>query len=840
MIERQKKIYLCNPMLEKINVLNGLKTDTADYHPHVKDYDELTFEVDKYVEIDGQLVPSNCYDMLDVYMYLYLEDIGHFQMQMPTVVNDGYHESKQIVAYSIEKEFEDKDWKGLEVNTGLDGSYERIVDGNLDELGFAKEHVVLFRPDKPELSLLHIIINEKMPMWSVREEDIDPLSWNKKMSISEDNINCYALLTSVIAPKLDIIFMFDTMNRRLKVIDKDSLNSKKYDTNIYIGLRNLMNSEDFSIDEDSVFTRFYVQGDDTLDIRDYNYNDNRMVNLDYFLNNKYMPDELIEKVKNWLHWRDYNRQDYLNYSKQLADINDKITEITYRVPHDGLETNQYTNMDDELLVENQKYFNAQIEALQVSVDPEAASRVVDGKYVPRKKPNGDVDHDWYLEKLWDKENGYGGYYTYYEIITFILPNIQIAINNKGKVKEEKEDYIEDFEQMWELSGIKELEALEKKYMEAMASLENYALPWSQLTDIEKADELGGEGAWNVKHDEYAKYVEWLGDENTPDTLRYQLKLLRDEVADLQEEYDNVDEVYRKPLIDMAQIDSEFWGLTTKELYNVYTLLHDTDYQNQNIITTSVDTALTKIDREIELYEDAEGKLSEVSQPQMHYNVTSDNFLHIPEFSGWKDDLDLLNFIRVGIYDNYAIKLRVIGYHYNPCEIDPQLELEFSNFITSKSGRSDLTDIVGNENNRGAKNSISIGTGDSETDRQYMAALLEKMVQTQLFSSAVSGIASGTVAQVDDGKIMNLVTELINASEIHVDRLTGDTAEFGELIAEYISADFIGTEALKAVKANIAEVLTVGTDTITEITGDYISTTTINASQIVGNDADFQT
>jgi len=80
MIERQKLIYLANPALEIINVLNGVKTETADYHPHVKDYDELTFEVDKYINVDGEMVLSNCYDMLDVYMYLYLEDVGFFQM----------------------------------------------------------------------------------------------------------------------------------------------------------------------------------------------------------------------------------------------------------------------------------------------------------------------------------------------------------------------------------------------------------------------------------------------------------------------------------------------------------------------------------------------------------------------------------------------------------------------------------------------------------------------------------------------------------------------------------------------------------------------------------------
>ena len=51
---------------------------------------------------------------------------------------------------------------------------------------------------------------------------------------------------------------------------------------------------------------------------------------------------------------------------------------------------------------------------------------------------------------------------------------------------------------------------------------------------------------------------------------------------------------------------------------------------------------------------------------------------------------LLKFVRLGIRDNYSVKLRVIGYRWNPCEVTPELQLEFSNMIVSKSGRTDFT------------------------------------------------------------------------------------------------------------------------------------------------------
>ena len=57
----------------------------------------------------------------------------------------------------------------------------------------------------------------------------------------------------------------------------------------------------------------------------------------------------------------------------------------------------------------------------------------------------------------------------------------------------------------------------------------------------------------------------------------------------------------------------------------------------------------------------------------------------------------------------------MGYTWNPCEIDPNLQIDFSSMITNRSGRSDLTHLLNTDNNRGSKNSISIGTGNSKSD-----------------------------------------------------------------------------------------------------------------------------
>ena len=96
------------------------------------------------------------------------------------------------------------------------------------------------------------------------------------------------------------------------------------------------------------------------------------------------------------------------------------------------------------------------------------------------------------------------------------------------------------------------------------------------------------------------------------------------------------------------------------------------------------------------------KLSEAAQPQYKFSVTLDNLYRIPEFEDWESQLALLNFIRLGIKDDYGVKVRVTGITYNPCESTSDLSIDFSSMITSRSGRTDLSELIDDENYRGAK------------------------------------------------------------------------------------------------------------------------------------------
>lgn len=839
MIQQGKKIYLCDLNLKPITILNGVKTDTANCNLRVKDYSELTFDVNEYIIVKGKKQKSLGYDMLLPYMTLYLEDIGMFQMQKPTEQNDGNSEIKSIVAYSLEKEFEDRNWINFKCNTGEKDSLEQIAENNLNDLGYAKEFVTFYNKKKHDLSFIHLLL-EKMPGWSVDDDDIDSLLWDRKIpSMTQDNVNLYSLCCSYIAPRMNLLFLFDTIHRKIKAVAKENLNDKKYESTVFITYRNLAQSVEIQTDEDSIFTRFNVRGDNDLNVLNCNYGDYYIYNLDYFTCHPYMSNTLQEKVKTWTKYRDDNRESYIQIAKKRADANQKLNDIIYRDPADDLDIKQWDNMNEDGLNESLKYYNSLITSLQVSVDPDWDSSNKDfSTYVPWKKSDGTVDHDRYLEKLKNLENGYGGYYTYYDILNYIIPNIEIAISNLNKTDDQKSEYVKDWETNWDLYGTIELDGLQKKYKTELETLEGYAKDWSDLTDDEKSNHSNNESNYNIYHKRYVEIYSYIGENGSLNTA----------INDRNKEKENAEATvnnYQTQMNDLkadASIDNEKWDFTEQEKITLYSLFHDEDYQNTNILSTSVDNSITEIDREKELFDDATDKLSEVAQPQYKFTVSMDNLYGLDEFKQWQGELKLLKFIRLGIRDDFAVKLRVVSISWNPCDVTDDLTVEFSNMITSRSGRSDLNELLDIDNNRGSQNSISFGTGNSDTEKEYLSSMLQQIIKMGAFKTAVGNIAGDTTANLSEAQINTLISNYIQVAKIKVGNIEGDKAEFNEIFTKYLDSDLISTKLIQGengdfidfvnshldFKSISAELLTGGNkDTFIDFVNNQIKTNVIN-------------
>lgn len=814
MIKHNAKIYLCRPDRTVICALNGVQIKSVEYEQQLKDFNRLTFNVDRYIDVDGEYVESAGYEKLKDHMTIYLEGLDYFQLQEPSLQNDnGRYEYKACEAYSDEKTFEDKDMKGLSFNKGTKDSMEMLATNNVDDMGYAKEYITFCNDRNHELSLMHLVL-DRVPGWSVGY--IDPAIKNEKYSFEADNTNAYAFLNTTVANVVKCVFYFDTINRTVSAYAKENIGK---DTNIFIGWRNALNMLKMTPQADTMYNALTIQGDEELDITRVNYGRSYIYNLDYYLTTNYFPQETIDKVKIWQKWQIDNHAKYIENGKKSAEYQAKIDEIYYRVPDDGIQIDQYKTMDQETLEKTLKMYEQMLITIQVSVDTrddhekdsngnytkwDKPDDIQNRVYKPWATPSGEVDHEKYLALL--KENN-KGYYTYQELRDYIIPNIKVAIQNLHLPDDKKIDYNDEFESNWDLYGIKELEGKRDEYKkQIMDILAPYQKEWKDLTDeeISKAG-VKDEKTYNVFHNNFIKYKNWLGDENTEGSLLYKLKELNAQVNELETQKKSYDDT----MADMnthSELNDPQFGLTDKEYTAVMNIVRMGDYTNSNIFVTSLDDAITSYEHCEELYQDGLKRISETSQPQYQIETSLDNILSLNEYAdvdsdnkqGWHNQFTVGNFIRVSVRDDYAVKLRLLTITYNPCTKSSEVSVTYTNMITSLTGRDDFSYLF-DDTAASQKNSISVGTGDSKDSVEYMTNMLQRMTNSSLFGNAVSNSVQNVLS--DQGTINKLFGDYLDYKVIHVGNITGDKAEFNELFSKYINSEYIAANSADIKKLN---------------------------------------
>lgn len=814
MIKHNAKIYLCRPDRTVICALNGVQIKSVEYEQQLKDFNRLTFNVDRYIDVDGEYVESAGYEKLKDHMTIYLEGLDYFQLQEPSLQNDnGRYEYKACEAYSDEKTFEDKDMKGLSFNKGTKDSMEMLATNNVDDMGYAKEYITFCNDRNHELSLMHLVL-DRVPGWSVGY--IDPTIKNEKYSFEADNTNAYAFLNTTVANVVKCVFYFDTINRTVSAYAKENIGK---DTNIFIGWRNALNMLKMTPQADTMYNALTIQGDEELDITRVNYGRSYIYNLDYYLTTNYFPQETIDKIKIWQKWQIDNHAKYIENGKKSAEYQAKIDEIYYRVPNDGIQIAQYKTMDQETLEKTLKMYEQMLTTIQVSVDTrDDHEKDSNGNYTKWDKPDdiqnrvykpwttssGEVDHEKYLALLKESNKGY---YTYQELRDYIIPNIKVAIQNLHLSDDKKIDYNDEFESNWDLYGIKELEGKRDEYKkQIMDILAAYQKDWKDLTDeeISKAG-VKDEKTYNVFHKNFIKYKNWLGDENTEGSLLYKLKELNAQVDELKTQKKPYDDV----MTDMnthSELNDPQFGLTDKEYTAVMNIVRMGDYTNNNIFTTSLDDAVTSYEHCEELYQDGLKRISETSQPQYQIETSLDNILSLNEYAdvdsdnkqGWHNQFTVGNFIRVGVRDDYAVKLRLLTIAYNPCTKSSEISVTYTNMITSLTGRDDFSYLF-DDTAASQKNSISVGTGDSKDSVEYMTNMLQRMTNSSLFGNAVNSSVQNILS--DQGTINKLFGDYLNYKVINVGNITGDKAEFNELFSKYINSEYIAANSADIQKLN---------------------------------------
>lgn len=789
--------YLGTPDHELLCPLNGIRPDSVNLTLSLNDTAELSFSYDRYILAPGQSsrgrVMSSGYDLLNDFMCIYVERIGWFIMSTPQISNDGDEEYKKVSAQSAEIGLTNNDLLGFKVNCGTTDSVEMLVPDNVEYIGdvpFAKKQVTFCDKEHPELSLLHMVLSfAGIEGWSIGHIDEIPKvyrSYKDGELVEEvvqlkdeigtfdvDSKSVYSFLTQDVEQFFECLILFDIEKMTVNAFRPENLGK---DTNVTVGFRNLQNANDISVDKNSVYTRYRVEGDDRLGIEYVNFGSNMIENLSSFLNENYMSEPLIAKYNAWRSDTESKRYEYMELSRSYNSQLNVMSELMDRLPLDDCSTEWNKFSDDNLLKARDNY--------------EAQLKGYESYYVD---DNGDFDE----EKL----KGSPDANDYYQIRDVILPSIAIEVENRKLPTSEGElPYIDSYKTDWKLYGISELLTSIDFYQSQKKSLEDahYDIPYEDYAQNTEADEDAYPPHTRDMHEEmHSQYLDVVMQLN--ETISGSCANALAERTAAYEAAEALAEALQEQRTQLAySVDKKNWKMegtepfTRKELRTLSRLYRDTDYTNNNMFLTSSDDQVTAIDEQLKLYDAAVQDLEISSQPQYVYATDLDNFLSMYKYRQYTDNLELGDFLYLGTQDDYVVKLRLISCSFNPLSMDNDLRIEFSNMVKTGSKRYDATYLLGLGGNT-SKNRISGSAGSSSANEgvTLTTGLIQKLLSSTLFNNKVANAINQHFQALTGQMIVakNLQAEMIRTSDIHA-----EDGFFQYLQSQLIAADKIVSDS----------------------------------------------
>lgn len=849
----QGHVYLGTPNGKILCAINGIEESTFQLTPKFNNTFELTFDLNENILIqDGKglskLVHSNVYDLVGWLMRVYVENVGWFIMEHPKITDDGMKQTKTITCQSAEIEMQQHDLKNFKINQGTTDSYEMLADNNvekIDDVEFAKEQIKFHNPKNPQLSLIDLALKAAgMKGWSVGEIDSTPKTYrtykdgkyvetttllsNEIGAFDVESQDLYSFFTQDMAKYFQCVFVFDFLHMKISAYHPENYGKS---TNVNINFRNLQQSQEITVDDSTLFTRYYVQGADDLGITYVNFGSNYIENIDYYLNEKYFSPLLIIKYKLWKEDYEEARILYIEATRQYNEQMKVVTELYDRVPLDDCSTDWSTFTDDELK-EAQANYQAQLKGYeQFYVDD-------DGNFDENALKNSSDAND------------------YYQIKNVILPSIQIEMDNRQlPTDDDNADYVDSYKTNWKLYGLDELKVKLQEYKNTIETCKKggYDQPYTENSSHTK----------DVHDTMYAKYLD------------AQNQLDSNYVGGCQEAYDQrqseidaANEIlnsYNKTRTDLVkQVSKETWSgvvsadnsgyildeagnyitdeagrriycdtqklqFTERDLTELSKVYYDGDYSNENMFLTDSDDQVSAIDEQLKLLDAAIDDLHIASHPQYQYTTSLDNFLALVDYKDYIKNINQGDYLWLTV-DNKVVKLRVVEIQYNPLIADNSIQITFSNTIQTRSGYSDTNYLL--DLNSGGSKSSSSGSSNNFLNNEGItltAGLIQKLISNGAFKNGVSQIINNEFAGMLAGGSISL--EELNAKIIKVTDLYGENGYFEYLQAKLITAGRIVADSadfkeLSALAATIKSAIIGASSTET---GIVINLTTENAT-----------
>lgn len=317
-------------IVNSVSVYDGLKLTF-----NLNAFQTAEFKI--YRDIDGK--PQDYFNDFEEEMLVMIPGISWYEIHVETNIEQTGI-SKSITATSLECKLCDKRLIDFECNAG-----EILYDDYVK--------TIFFDPSNPKGSLLHRVLNVS-PNWTVGHVD-DSLA-NKQRTFDIDDIDVYSFLTGDVSEAFNCLFIFDTFNCTVNAYDLDNYGS---DTSIFVSMDNLAQNMKETIDQNSIFTCYRVNGGDGIYINEVNPNGtNKIYNFEYYL--PQMSPELRNKVIAYNNKYQTLKPQYEDIMLRMQTQVDTIQELYTRLP-ESFASKDWTQYGLSFLESKQKSFKTQDE-----------------------------------------------------------------------------------------------------------------------------------------------------------------------------------------------------------------------------------------------------------------------------------------------------------------------------------------------------------------------------------------------------------------------------------------------------------------------------------------------
>lgn len=296
----QNRLYLANPQKNYLGEIYNAKE--IEFVEDFTNMFELSFLVYEYE--NGEY--AELFDEIENKRLIEFQFSGWYQIDEVQVLQeeDSIYRKKKVKCVSLENE---------------------LVDKRLD---YIEGVYSLYDVTNTEYSLLHLIAS--LTNWKIGHIDNELIG--KKRTFDIDSTKIYNFLTTDVSKSFECIFKFDTYS---KTISAYKLSNYGTLTNIIISGENILKNYEQVSKGSEIITKMRIQGASDVDIRDVNPTaSNYLINIDYFLNTRWMSQELIDAFKtyqvayqNILTTYNSNRTLLKNQLAELATLNAQLTDL---------------------------------------------------------------------------------------------------------------------------------------------------------------------------------------------------------------------------------------------------------------------------------------------------------------------------------------------------------------------------------------------------------------------------------------------------------------------------------------------------------------------------------